>query len=45
MRMDPTSGLDQTNVLLPRSFAGRGLVNVVMTADGLTSNTVQVCIR
>jgi uncharacterized protein (TIGR03437 family) len=41
----PHSGLDQTNVLLPRSLAGRGLVNVVMTADGLTSNTVQVSIR
>jgi uncharacterized protein (TIGR03437 family) len=41
----PQPGLDQANVGLPRSLAGRGLVNVVMTADGLTSNTVQVSIR
>jgi uncharacterized protein (TIGR03437 family) len=40
-----SDGLDQVNVLLPRSLAGRGLVDVVMTADGLTSNTVQVSIR
>jgi uncharacterized protein (TIGR03437 family) len=38
-------GVDQTNVLLPPSLAGRGLVNVVMTADGLISNTLQVSIR
>jgi uncharacterized protein (TIGR03437 family) len=38
-------GMDQANVLLPQSLAGRGLVNVVMTADGLTSNIVQVSIR
>lgn len=38
-------GVDQANVLLPRSLAGRGLVDVVMSADGLTSNTLQVSIR
>lgn len=39
------TGVDQANVLLPRSLAGRGLVDIVMTVDGLTSNTVQVSIR
>jgi uncharacterized protein (TIGR03437 family) len=34
--------MDQANVQLPRSLAGIGLVGVVMTADGSTSNTVQV---
>lgn len=38
-------GLDQINVLLPRSLATRGLVNVVVTADGRTANTVTVNIR
>jgi uncharacterized protein (TIGR03437 family) len=37
--------LDQANVLLPRNLAGRGRVDVVMTVDGQTSNTVQVVIR
>jgi uncharacterized protein (TIGR03437 family) len=34
--------MDQANVQLTRSLAGSGLVGVVMTADGSTSNTVQV---
>jgi len=34
--------MDQANIQLPRSLAGSGLVGVVMTADGTTSNTVQV---
>jgi uncharacterized protein (TIGR03437 family) len=38
-------GHDQANVLLPRSLAGRDMVDVVMTVDGLMSNTVQVSIR
>ncbi|MDX2033826.1 MAG: matrixin family metalloprotease [Blastocatellia bacterium] len=38
-------GLDQANVRLDRSLIGRGVVNVVMTADGRTSNTVTVNIR
>jgi uncharacterized protein (TIGR03437 family) len=37
--------LDQANVLLPRTLAGRGRVNVVMTVDGQTANIVQVVIR
>jgi uncharacterized protein (TIGR03437 family) len=38
-------GLDQVNVLLPRTLAGKGLVDVVMTVDGKTANTVTVQIR
>jgi len=37
--------LDQFNGWLPRSLAGRGLVDVVMTVDGMTSNTVQISFR
>ncbi len=35
-------GLDQINVLVPRSLAGRGEVDVTVTIDGRTSNTVRV---
>lgn len=38
-------GLDQVNVLLPRSLAGGGNVNVTLTVDGKSSNTVQINIR
>lgn len=38
-------GLDQINVLLPRGLIGRGLVNVTLTADGKTANTVTVNIK
>jgi uncharacterized protein (TIGR03437 family) len=39
-------GLDQLNVgPLPRSLVGRGEVNVVLTVDGKTANTVTVGIR
>ncbi|HKX26922.1 MAG TPA: hypothetical protein VJ302_04435 [Blastocatellia bacterium] len=38
-------GLDQANVLLSRSLAGRGLVNVAMTVDGKPTNVVQINIR
>lgn len=38
-------GLDQINVPLPRSFIGRGLVNITLTADGKTSNRVTVNIK
>jgi uncharacterized protein (TIGR03437 family) len=37
--------VDQANIVLPRSLAGRGLVDIVMTADGFTSNTVQLSFR
>jgi uncharacterized protein (TIGR03437 family) len=39
------SGLDQINVTLPRTLAGRGSVDVVVIADGQTANTVTLTIR
>ncbi|MBI1763936.1 MAG: hypothetical protein HYR56_21130 [Acidobacteria bacterium] len=36
------AGLDQANVLLPRSLAGRGEIDAVLTVDGKTANTVRV---
>jgi uncharacterized protein (TIGR03437 family) len=33
-------GLDQINVRVPTSLAGRGEVNIVLTADGKTTNTI-----
>jgi uncharacterized protein (TIGR03437 family) len=38
-------GLDQANVRIPRSLAGRGEVDVVLTADGKAANTVRLNIR
>jgi len=38
-------GLDQINILLPRSLIGRGVVNVTLTVDGKMSNTVTVTIK
>jgi uncharacterized protein (TIGR03437 family) len=37
-------GLDQVNMRVPRSLAGRGEVDVVITADGKTANPVRVSI-
>jgi len=37
--------LDQANVLIPRSLAGRGEVDVVLTVDGRTTNVVKVSIK
>lgn len=39
------AGLDQVNVALPRSLARRGSVDVVLTVDGLTSNTMTINVR
>ena len=39
------AGLDQINLLLPRSLAGRGEVDLVIAADGKSANTVKVSIR
>lgn len=39
------AGLDQANVLLPRTLAGRGEVDVILSADNRASNTVRVQIR
>jgi uncharacterized protein (TIGR03437 family) len=38
-------GLDQVNIRLPRSLAGRGEVDVVLTVDGKAANVVRVSIR
>jgi len=38
-------GLDQANVQIPRSLAGRGDVNVVLTVDGKTANTVTINVK
>ena len=38
-------GLDQANIRIPRSIAGRGLVDIVMRADGRTANTVQIQVK
>jgi len=35
-------GLDQVNLSLPRALAGRGEVDLVLTVDGQTANTVRV---
>jgi uncharacterized protein (TIGR03437 family) len=39
------AGLDQANIRIPRSLAGRGLINVVFTANGKPANSVQVNVR
>ena len=38
-------GLDQANIRIPASLAGRGSVNVVLTVDGKTANTVTINIK
>lgn len=39
------TGLDQANIRLPRSLAGRGNVDLVFTVDGKTANTVSLNIK
>jgi uncharacterized protein (TIGR03437 family) len=38
------AGLDQVNVLLPSSLAGKGTVDVQLTSNGVAANAVQVVI-
>lgn len=38
-------GLDQVNIKLPRSLAGRGEVDVVLTVDGKAANPVRIHLR
>jgi uncharacterized protein (TIGR03437 family) len=38
-------GLDQVNVLLPRTLIGRGEVDVVLTVEGQVANTTRVSIK
>lgn len=39
------AGLDQANILIPPSLAGRGLVDVVLTVNGGAANKVQINIQ
>jgi uncharacterized protein (TIGR03437 family) len=39
------AGLDQVNVLLPRSLAGSGTVSLVLTASGQFTNAVNISIQ
>jgi uncharacterized protein (TIGR03437 family) len=38
-------GLDQANLRLPRTLIGRGAVNVILTVNGVASNTVQINVQ
>jgi uncharacterized protein (TIGR03437 family) len=38
-------GLDQINLTIPRSLAGRGDVDVVIAVDGKIANTVKINIK
>jgi uncharacterized protein (TIGR03437 family) len=38
-------GLDQVNMLIPASLAGKGNVNVQLTASGVNANPVQITIQ
>ncbi len=39
------AGLDQVNILIPRSLIGRKLLDVAFTASGRTANTVQISVQ
>lgn len=39
------TGLDQANILIPRSLVGRGEVDVALTVDGKVANTVKLNIK
>jgi uncharacterized protein (TIGR03437 family) len=39
------AGLDQTNIRIPRSLAGRGNVEIALTVDGKRANTVTINIK
>ena len=38
-------GLDQANIQIPSILAGKGAVNVVLTADGYPSNAVTINVK
>lgn len=38
-------GLDQINLLLPRSLAGKGEVEVILTANGIAANPVRIGVK
>jgi uncharacterized protein (TIGR03437 family) len=39
------AGLDQANILIPRSLIGRGLVDVAFSAAGKAGNTLQINVK
>lgn len=39
------AGLDQINIRLPQNLAGRGSINIALTADGQIANSVTVSIK
>ena len=39
------AGLDQINILVPRSLAGRGEVDLILTVDGVQANVVRISIK
>jgi uncharacterized protein (TIGR03437 family) len=39
------AGLDQVNLRLPRTLAGRGEVNLVLTVEGQTANSVKILVK
>ena len=39
------TGVDQANIRIPRSLAGRGNVDLVFSVDGKTANTVTINIK
>lgn len=39
------TGVDQANIQIPRSLAGRGTVDVILTVDGVRANTVTINVK
>ncbi len=39
------NGLDQVNILLPSKLSGSGNVNLQLTVEGETANSVQIAIQ
>jgi uncharacterized protein (TIGR03437 family) len=39
------AGLDPVSVIVPQSLAGRGNVEIVLTAGGMTANAVNVTVQ
>lgn len=41
----PFAGLDQVNVIIPASLAGKGNVNIRLTANGIAANAAQIAVK
>jgi uncharacterized protein (TIGR03437 family) len=39
------NGLDQVNIQIPASLAGKGNVNVQLTTEGIAANPVQITVQ